>query len=179
MLHNIFLFQQFVNRVRRQFFSGLTRSLSTRVDGNNTQVSPDLRLAISGNGCYFCGEAALLEAIRPHLCRWIDAFLVHISLVRPLSEAGQLQLATDCVELAAALGPLTQPNLGLSLAELVPEKYAQLCALKPYLIASTEEIVEVCQAEIVMYDRNSASNYPLFFTLTFFVLAKRWDLFAS
>ncbi|THD22661.1 Conserved oligomeric Golgi complex subunit 5 [Fasciola hepatica] len=133
--------KQFVNLVRRQYLSGLTRS--SRVGGINTSLSAEPRLARFCDGCFFCGEIALQEAIRPHLRRWIDAFLIHISLVRPLSEAGRMQLATDCVEFAAALNPLSMPNMELSLSELVPEHYAQLCALKPYLITSTEEIVKV------------------------------------
>jgi len=45
-------------------------------------------------------------SLRPVVCRCIELFVQHTSLLCPMSEAGKLQLAADYAQMEASLSPL-------------------------------------------------------------------------
>jgi hypothetical protein len=72
----VFRFQTFVSRVSIEFLSNLE-----------------------------C-KATVTDAVHDLASKCVDLFVIHGSLVRPLSAAGRSRLAFDCVTLESALEPL-------------------------------------------------------------------------
>lgn len=68
--------------------------------------------------------------------RLMDIFTLHASLVRPLSEAGKVQLANDMAQFEACIALIQQPRL----AETA---YAQFRAFRPLLYRENSEIAGV------------------------------------
>ncbi|CAL8107003.1 unnamed protein product [Calicophoron daubneyi] len=142
--------QELLGRIRNEYLSGLSQPLvsgppnvytltSSQPSKSCSPVS-DSRMGVSG--CFTCGEIAFQNTLRPYLTRWIDVFVQHVSLVRPLSEHGRLRLATECKEFELSLVPLTAPDIGYSLSALVPEAYSTLRVVRSILLAETEQIVQ-------------------------------------
>ncbi|TGZ59843.1 hypothetical protein CRM22_008844 [Opisthorchis felineus] len=124
--------QDFVSRARKQYLSGLSSPPSTDRAASS----------VPKTGCFSCGEVALQSSVLPYLTRWIDVFLHHISLVRPVSELGRIRLAADCVEFELAVSPLLLPSTTEgALVSFAPEACMKLRSFRPVLLADSDQIL--------------------------------------
>lgn len=73
--------------------------------------------------------------------RLMDIFTLHSSLIRPLTDAGKVQLANDMAQFEACIALIQQPRLA-------EESYAQFRAFRPLIYRENKEFLDLKMEEM-------------------------------
>lgn len=119
--------------------STLSRDIADSPDAPCSGYIQDMQKFITGVeksyiSLYECKDI-VFERLQVVVCRVIDLFIRHASLLRPIGEGGKLKLAADMAQIEFAVGPLCHKvsDLGRS--------YKLLRSFRPLLFQTPEDIV--------------------------------------
>jgi len=83
---------------------------------------------------YECREL-MFERLEEIVCRVVELFVCHASLLRPIGEGGKLKLAADMAQIEVAVGPLCHKVSDLG------KSYKLLRSFRPLLFQTSEDIL--------------------------------------